>query len=66
MMNPKARNPIKDTRGKKVKWRAQYSITVDGKTVRKSVGMFDTKAEAKKQTDLKVAELLRINDNQLV
>ena len=65
-MNPKARNPIKDIRGKKVKWRAQYSITVDGKTIRKSAGMFDTKAEAKKQTDLKVAELIRITENKLV
>ena len=65
-MNPKARNPIKDTRGKKTRWRAVYSITVDGETVRKYAGIYDTKSEAKRQTELKVAEIIRISDNQLV
>nr|BAR14954.1 Integrase (XerC) [uncultured Mediterranean phage uvMED] len=65
-MNPKERSPHKDTRGKKVRWKASYSIEVDGKVVRKQIGTFDTQAEAKAETKKTVNELIRINQNNLV
>ena len=65
-MNPKTRSPIKDTRAKKVRWKAMYSIEVDGIVVRKQVGTYDTQAEAKAETEKFVKELIRINQNNLV
>jgi hypothetical protein len=65
-MNPKGRSPIKDTRGKKVRWRAMYSIEVDGKVVRKQIGTFDTQAEAKAETEKKVSELKALYDNEVI
>jgi len=65
-MNPKGRSPIKDTRGKKVRWRAMYSIEVDGKVVRKQIGTFDTQTEAKAETEKKVSELKALYDNEVI
>jgi len=66
IMNPKTRSPIKDTRAKKVRWKAMYSIEVDGIVVRKQVGTYNTQAEAKAETEKFVKELIRINQNNLV
>ena len=66
IMNPKTQSPIKDTRGKKVRWRAMYSIKIDGKVVRKQIGTFSTQAEAKKQTVKKVLEMKALYDNEIV
>jgi len=65
-MNPKERSPHKDTRGKKVRWKASYSIEVDGKVVRKQIGTFDTQAEAKAETTKKVSELKALYDNEVI
>lgn len=65
-MNPKGRSPHKDTRGKKVRWKASYSIEVDGKVVRKQIGTFDTQAEAKAETTKKVSELKALYDNEVI
>ena len=65
-MNPKGRSPHKDTRGKKVRWKASYSIEVDGKVVRKQIGTFDTQAEAKAETNKKVSELKALYDNEVI
>jgi len=66
IMNPKARSPHKDTRRKNVRWKASYSVEVDGKIVRKQIGTFNTQAEAKAETEKVVKELIRINQNNLV
>ena len=65
-MNPKIQSPHKDTRGKKVRWRAMYSINIDGKVVRKQIGTFDTQAEAKAETQKKVSELEALYDNEII
>ena len=65
-MNPKVRKPVKDNRGKTTRWRAMYSIEVDGKVVRKQIGTFDTMAQAKAETQKYVDGLITAYENELV
>ena len=58
IMNPKVRKPVKDNRGKTTRWRAMYSIEVDGKVVRKQIGTFETMAQAKAETQKYVDGLI--------
>lgn len=65
-MNPRVRKPVKDTRGKTTRWRAMYSVELDGKVVRKQIGTFDTMAQAKAETQKYVDGLINAYENELV
>ena len=66
IMNPKVRKPVKDTRGKTTRWRAMYSLELDGKVVRRQIGTFETMSEAKAETEKFVRDLNNAYENELV
>ncbi len=66
MNDPQVLAPRKDQRNGQIKWRAQYSVYIDGKRVRKTVGSFVSKKDARSEAEKIVAEIKSKKKNQII
>ena len=58
--------PRKDQRNGQIRWRAQYSVYLDGKRVRKTNGSFVSKKDAKAKAEEIVNEIKSKKNNEII
>ena len=66
MKDPQVLAPRKDQRNGQIRWRAQYSVYLDGKRVRKTNGSFVSKKDAKAKAEEIVNEIKSRKNNEII